>query len=402
MNRNGNKDALPTAFVIGLESMTGLQTARILARHGVPVIGLTRDPSHPCCRTRACERVIAVGASSDALIDVLVRLGRDLPDKSVVYPCSDAAVSVLSSHRAELADRFHIALPKHETVEMLMDKAHFFSFAKAHGLPVPLTLSISSRNEAREAANELRYPCILKPTVRTPLWEKHSKAKVYRLADRKSFLETYDHCASLAETLIAQEWIDGPDCNLYSCNCYYNAQSVPLVTFVARKLRQWPPEAGTSCLGEECRNDVVLDHSLRLFHEAGFHGLGYVEVKQDSRSGKYFIVEPNVGRPTGRSAIAEAGGIDLLYTMYCDLLGRPLPPNRSQSYGKAKWVYFRRDLQSAFYYWRRGQLTAAQWVKSLQGIRSDAIFSWSDPQPFVFDVAHAATSALRRSSRPLS
>ena len=157
--------------------------------------------------------------------------------------------------------------------------------------------------------------------------------------------------------LMVQEWIEGSDANLYSCNCYFNADAVPVVTFIARKLRQWPPETGTSCLGEECRNDVVLEASIRLFRSVGYRGLGYVEMKRDERTGKHYIIEPNIGRPTGRSAIAEAGGVELLYATYCDTLGWPMPANTQQQYGNMKWIYLRRDLQSAFCYWRRGDLT---------------------------------------------
>ena len=40
--------------------------------------------------------------------------------------------------------------------------------------------------------------------------------------------------------------------------------------------------------------------------------LGYVEAKRDVRTGRHYLIEPNIGRPTGRSAIAEAGGVELL------------------------------------------------------------------------------------------
>jgi D-aspartate ligase len=402
MNTNRKRDRLPSAVVIGLESMTGLQTARLLSSHSIPVVGITRDPRHAFCHTNACERVIAAETGSDCLVEELVRVGRDLGEKSVLYPCSDAAVANVSRNRSDLSERYHIALPSDDIVQTLMDKSRFNAFAMEHGLPVAQTFSISSFAQAERAAEDLRFPCLLKPAMKSPAWEKNSKAKACRVADRQSFLEAYERCCRLAGTLIAQEWIEGPDSNLYSCNCYFSKDSVPLVTFVARKLRQWPPEAGTSCLGEECRNDVVLEQCLKLFQHASFYGLGYVEVKRDSRDGRYVIIEPNVGRPTGRSAIAEAGGTELLYTMYCDLLGRQLPSNRQQQYGNAKWIYLRRDLQSAFYYWTHGQLTVMDWLHSLQGIRRDAIFSWSDPKPFFLDVTYAAATALRGPSRPLA
>ncbi len=168
-------------------------------------------------------------------------------------------------------------------------------------------------------------------------------------------------------------------------------------SFVARKLRQWPPETGTSCLGEEVRNDVILEETLKLFRSVGYHGLGYVEMKRDERSGEQYIIEPNIGRPTGRSAIAEAGGVELVYTMYCDATGAPLPADREQRYGGAKWIYWRRDLQSALYYWRRGRLGLGEWLHSWRGRKACAVFSWSDPAPFLRDL----WQSVRRSGQLL-
>jgi hypothetical protein len=41
---NAQSKQQPYAIVIGLESIVGLQTARILAAHGVPIIAITDDP----------------------------------------------------------------------------------------------------------------------------------------------------------------------------------------------------------------------------------------------------------------------------------------------------------------------------------------------------------------------
>ena len=126
-----------------------------------------------------------------------------------------------------------------------------------------------------------------------------------------------------------------------------------------------------------------------MFKSVNYRGLGYMEMKQDSRTGKHYIVEPNIGRPTGRSAIAEAGGVELIYSMYCDAVGLPLPPNREQKYGSTKWIYFGRDFQSALHYYRKGKLTMGEWLRSLRGIKVDAIFTWNDPAPFVADLFRA-------------
>ena len=348
----------PFAIVIGLDTTNGIQTARILSERNVPVIAIAKDRTHPFCTTNVCEKILAVDTSSPALIDLLVDLGPTLSDQAVLFPCNDMNVYLVSQYRERLEAWYYIMMPDHDTVDLLMNKTRFYKFAMDNGFPVPQTYFISADADIEKISGEITYPCILKPPMSaTPEWEKKSKLKAYKVNDRKQLLSLVHNYGDLAENLILQEWIVGPETNLYSCNCYFDKQSNPAVTFVAKKLRQWPPITGESSLGVECRDDQVLDITLRLFSKVDYNGLGYVEIKQDERNGNYYIMEPNVCRPTGRSAIAEAGGVELVYTMYCDALGWSLPGNRTQSYGSAKWIYLRRDLQSAVFHWRNGNLS---------------------------------------------
>ena len=281
-----------------------------------------------------------------------------------------------------------------------MNKVSFYSYAAEHNLPIPKTFFIESQQEAERAARELNYPCVLKPRDSAARkWEDETIHKAFKLNSGVELIATYEHYRCYTDCFVVQEWIEGDDSNLYSCNCYFDADSQPLATFVARKIRQWPPETGVSCLGEEVRNDTVLEETLRLFRTVKYRGLGYLEMKRDVRTGKYFIVEPNIGRPTGRSSIAEAGGVELMYTAYCDALGMPLPENRIQTYQGVKWIHLRKDLQSAFQYWRRGELTVSQWWKSIRGKKAYAVASWRDPRPFISDWLAAIGSILSSQRR---
>jgi predicted ATP-grasp superfamily ATP-dependent carboligase len=292
----------------------------------------------------------------------------------------------ISRHRERLEESYHVILPAADIVETLLDKVNFYKYAEQQGLSIPKTFFLNNRDDAERAAEQLSFPCILKPPTKTPEWLSKAKISVFKVTSAEEFLERYDTCKDWADTLMIQEWIDGSDGSLFSCNCYFNSESVPIVTFVAKKVRQWPPEIGTSSLGEECRNDFVLEESIRLFRGVSYRGLGYVEFKRDARTGKHYIIEPNIGRPTGRSAIAEAGGVELLYAMYCDAIGWPLPPNLEQKYGNAKWIFWRRDFQAALFYWRRGDLTLKEWWQSWRGKKKCAVFSWKDPAPFFADL----------------
>jgi predicted ATP-grasp superfamily ATP-dependent carboligase len=202
-----------------------------------------------------------------------------------------------------------------------------------------------------------------------------------------------------SDVLVAQEWVAGGEDGLYSCNAYFDARGEALATFVARKLRQWPPDVGTSASGEECRNDEVLEATLRTFGHVRFHGLAYLELKQDARTGRMLIIEPNVGRPTGRSAIAERGGVELVHTAYRDAAGLPVHRSR-QRYVGTKWLDVRRDLQAAFVRHRRGELSVRDWAASLRGPKAHAIWSARDPLPFAVDLAHATAAARHRLRAP--
>jgi hypothetical protein len=57
----------PYAIVIDLVARQGLLTARILARHDIPVIAITGDPKHYHCRTRVCEEILSANTGNEEL-----------------------------------------------------------------------------------------------------------------------------------------------------------------------------------------------------------------------------------------------------------------------------------------------------------------------------------------------
>jgi predicted ATP-grasp superfamily ATP-dependent carboligase len=304
-------------------------------------------------------------------------------------------VLAISRWRDRLADAYRFVLAEHDTIELLMDKVRFAEYATAAGLPIPATRILRSRADAEAAATSIGYPVVIKPPVKTPAWTALTRAKVIRVESADELLAVYDRYAPTADALIAQTWIDGKETALVSANAYFDRGGAARAMFIARKIRQWPPETGTSCLGEEVRDDAVRDLATRLFGGVGYRGLAYVEVKIDAETGNRLIVEPNVGRPTGRSAIAEQGGVELLLTAYLDALGEPMPATE-QSYRGARWIYWRHDIQAALTQMAAGRLGPAAWWRSVRGPKFEAVFDPRDPTPFAADIVHAVGSVFRR------
>lgn len=383
----------PAVVLVGLDTMQGLQAARIFAAKGIPVYATLNDRRHHTGRTRVCREIIEVPADED-LIEELGRLGRRLGERAVIVPCHDRHVLAVSAAREWLAQWFEIVLPEHEVILRLMDKAALAAFARAHDLPVPATHVLTASDDIEPIAAEIRYPCVLKPSYRTRRWAEVTTSKGFKLESAAELCDHFARFGPLADEILVQEWIDGPPSELYSFNGYFDRHGKLLASFVARKLRQWPPETGQSSCGEEVENGAVRELAISLLGTVPFAGLAYVEIKRDVEADDYFIVEPNVGRPTGRSAIAEAGGVEILLTMYCDALGLPLPEGREQRYVGVKWVHLRRDLQSVIATRSTTGMSVLSWIRSLSGPKMYAVFSWSDPLPFVFDLYEAALSLL--------
>jgi D-aspartate ligase len=385
--KNMNKNGKPYAVLINMDYLTGLQTARILANYGVPVIGMAENTDHFCAQTNTCEKVIPSGKmSKEELIENLIKLGKEFDQKAVLFPCQDASVLLVSQNREKLEPYYYISLPANETVELLMNKPCFYEFAKEKNLPVAKFFLLKSRNDANEAADKLNFPCVLKPHMRSPKWEENTKLKAFKVYNKDEFLEMYDRICDWSDTLMLQEWIEGDDTSLYSCNCYYNKNSEPLVNFTAKKLRQWPIVTGNTSLGIDVIDETVLKVTTDLFKKVNYVGLGYVEIKKDIHTNKYYIIEPNIGRPTGRSALAEACGVDLIYTMYCDCLGLPLPETRTQTLKNIKWIHLRTDLLSSYNYWKNGNLTIREWIKTMKGKKFYSVISLKDPKPCITEL----------------
>ncbi len=376
----------PRAVLIGLEFMQCLQAARILASRGVPVIAISNVRGHYNCTTRVCEKIVVANTEDDSLIDTLIEIGKGLDVKGVLYPCHDLNVLIVSRHRARLEEYYHVLLPEHEMVVTMIDKVRFYRFAAEKGLPIPETHFVESIKDVERISRNISYPCFLKPSYRTPEWSAFTEQKAFKVEGPDELLNLYREYSPYAEQMIVQQYVEGDETDHYTCNCYFDKEGRPLVTFVSKKVRQWPPKTGQACLAVECENDVVRQETIRLFELINGRGFGYLEMKFDRRTGKYYIIEPNIGRPTGRSATAEKSGVEFLYSMYCDLTGLPLPKNLEQKYNGVKWIHIYQDLRSSYYYWRRGELNFIQWLRSIRGKKAYAIFSLSDPGPFFVGV----------------
>lgn len=139
----------------------------------------------------------------------------------------------------------------------------------------------------------------------------------------------------------------------------------------------------------------MIGQTIDVFKGVQFAGVGSLEMKLNDRDGKYYIMEANVCRLPLRFNIFEAGGVELVYTMYSEALGLNNNTNTKQRFRGVKMISLHRDFLAARAYHAKGELTFKDWLNSIRGVNTFAVLSIRDPLPFIFDIYPILKTSLR-------
>ena len=416
------KSELRPAIVTEL-NVNGLAVVRALGRQGVPVIGITTRPDAPECTSRHLARVVAREPGKAALVETLRSLAREfaaggaprpagqaepshsgsrahdrLDARPLLFPITDESVETIAEHHAELCDAFVVPMSDPELVLRLLDKRGFDELAREHGLPVPETFDVATREEVERAGRELRMPVILKPFVKSSALAAAGAKKAYVLETPEALLETWERFADVEPRWIVQRFVPGSDADVYFCLQYYDQSGEPSASFCGRKLRQWPPECGGTAVAEASDASEPVELATRFFRAVGFRGgIVSMEYKRDSRDGSYWLIEPTVCRTDWQSALADANGLPIAWIAYCDQLGMPKPKLPAAG-RRVRWLHFGDDRKAASVLRERGELGRLAWIRSLRPPFRGAYWSLEDWRPFwtIFKRSVAAKLRPRR------
>ncbi len=332
----------------------------------------------------------------ETLIEDLERLAatafRDV--HPVLFLTQEETVKSVSHHRERLASHYRFMLPEKATVEALLHKEGFQRLAEKYGAAIPPLVHIKSLLDL-PALDTLRYPIVVKPGARHAEYG-HRFKKAYRIESVEEATDLLRRVLAVAPDVVAQEWIEGPDTNIYFCLQYLNRQARPLATFTGRKIRSWPPQVGgtASCTAAPEAHDELSRLTAQFFRDAGVAGMASMEYKRDARSGEFRMVEPTIGRTDYQEEVATLNGVNLPYAAWCSALDQSSPSSTAAA-RPAIWRVRSEDAQSA----------ATQGQRLKQGYPPgghvvDALCRWSDPAPFlVRSLQHVRRALHSRTSK---
>jgi D-aspartate ligase len=326
------------------------------------------------------------------------------PPGAVVLAGGDTGLEFVALHRQWLVERGYRPFEANDDVTLAMlDKSATYELARSIGVDSPRTTATEDVQELLSAAEEIGFPCALKPLHSHRFVEVFGrKAVVVHSPEelRQSFRTTDD--AGLQA--LVTEIVPGVDDSYSSYYSYLDEHGAPLLHFTKRKLRQHPIGFGIGTYHVTQWDPEVAEVGLRFFQGVGLRGIGNVEFKRDRRDDRLKLIECNP-RITAADALVRRSGIDLPLLAYLRALGREVDPVDGFRDGVREW-YPESDFRAFLAYREAGRLTTARWMASLGHVQHFAIFDRGDLRPSVVRVwrwcrrlLHRVRRGRRRSAR---
>jgi D-aspartate ligase len=358
----------------------GYGVVRSLSGYGIPVIGFCHEKKLPEFRTRLCDQKIYFKGDSD-LREKLEQAATGLGRKPVLYITTDAYVNFVIENREFIDENFLIHLPGNDVLNLLLDKTAFTEYANCHDILIPRTHNLSSSEDLEAIAKEFSFPVILKPFNRTSKWRKANLSKAYHLDTIDGLRKLFDQIHPIESRLMVQEWIPGGDSNVYYCLVYFDHQSECLASFTGYKIRQWPVGTGTACSTTAVDDPFVSARTVEILQGVKYKGFGSVEFKLHDRNGKYYLIEPTVGRVEQIGYVATANGVNLPLRCYNSLTHAGLEEAPAP---EKKVIYIEEptEIASAYAHIRKRLITIKGYFRSLKGPKAYRYFCKGDGSVF--------------------
>lgn len=379
---------VPVVVVGGTLNSLGVIRGLSFGRMPIYVVATTRY----CAAgwSRFCTFVRVPSLEGRCLIDSLMALGSRLGHRPVLILTADQCVKTVSTYRDEIETLYRISLPSPEMVHALADKILFQTLAEREGFAVPRGIPVEATSDFR-MLQDLTLPLVIKAADKAVVLDSPAgrAVRANTLAEAQA---TIGRMLEHTPRVIVQEWIDGPDSEiffaLFSCDRHSNLIGI----FFGRKLVCCPPEIGNTavCVAAPEASAEMRALVTNFIARVGYRGLGSLEFKRDRGTGRFTIIEPTVGRTDWQEEIATLCGVNLPLITYWAELGRATVVN----VGTANAVAWRSSIEHQV---PPGVLSPGTRV-------IDGFFRYSDPIPafYYYGLERFATGIVRRAARLFS
>ena len=302
---------------------------------------------------------------------------------------------MLANWHERLSRYYLVPTPGWEITRFAYDKKLTHLLADEIGIPTPKTCFPQGLDELKEMS--LEYPVILKPSVIShffPIVKK--KALVVR--DRNELVKYYHYVASIIpkDEIMVQEIIPGGPQNLYSFCSLFRSGEVK-AKIMARRIRQHPMDFGSATtFAFTCNVPELETYAVRLLKRMDYYGLSEVEFMFDQKGREFKLLEINP-RTWGWHTLGAKAGVNFSALLFKDMHDEQV---RIDSYEDGvKWVREITDLPIVLKEVFGKRLKMKDYIRSIRGKKEWAVYSSTDPLPFIAELFLAPVMWYKRGFR---
>ena len=371
-------DQGPVPVVLDANWVNALGIMRGLGQLGLKSIGINDTPKGVALYSRHAIGLVGPNPRENpqGLIDLLVRVGKKLKTKGVLFITDDNYLKALSQNKAALEPYYHFTFPDYDVLEALMDKRRQYKLAEELGIATPRSMQVENAQDIEKWPADA-YPVLVKGLSGKDFYHHYHKQVL--VFQTKAELEKM-LADKPAIPVLLQELIPGGEENLYTAGIYMNTAGEAKAVFTGRKLRQYPRNFGTCTVGESLPCADIVQPSIDLLRKLDFYGVSQVEYKYDARDGKYKLIEVN-GRFWKWHSLATDSGVNLAAAAYCDILGLEMPRVAPQRYG-LKWLELPDDLRGVLKDIQASEFRLGRWLHNVAPPFVFSVYAWDDPRPW--------------------
>ena len=262
-----------------------------------------------------------------ALLGVLKQCAQDY-EKLLVIPCSDYYTGLLCRHYDHFEGLIANRFISDELLETFDTKDKFYALCEQYGMDYPKTV-VASPEERESVVDRLPFdfPIVVKPENSNALdylrCHFEGQKKVFFFDTREQYL-TMVHSMNQSDyrgKLILQEFIPGGDDAMRVLNSYSDLDGhVRAMCLGQPVLEYYDPKSVGNYAAIISRGDQALYDKMQEFLEKlGYVGFSNIDMKYDSRTGRYvlFEINPRLGRS---SYFCRAAGLNMMKLLTNDVV----------------------------------------------------------------------------------
>ena len=359
--------------------ITGLAVTRSLARAGVQVLGLDKERGGLGQHSRHLAGLGLVPGPQDdeALRDHLLALGPSFVERPVLFACNDDWVLALARHREALEPFYRFPFAEYDVLRRALSKTDLYRACETRGIAIPRSWYFDEHTP-EQVCELVEFPCVLKPDDSRGFYDAFA-AKVFLCRDAGELLTRHAEASAHGLSMVAQEYVETPPGGFWSVCSYLSPDGTAKGVFTGRKLEQWPPDFGTSCLADAQWDPDLAAAGVAALQELGYSGISEIEFVWSDKRQQHLLLDANT-RPWKWIGLPIAAGVDLPLLAYRDAIGEPYTaPQQAES---SRWVFLRDYLplvRARAATVPEAAVSKQEWTDLLAGVPGDLVDGVHDP-----------------------